>query len=99
MTAASVRYCTAVDDTDRAKLQAATKAVDEATTPADRRAARAARAELVHTIGVRLRAGRYPNRWNPAVRDIAEATGMHRTQVSRIVNGTPVVRAARTDEQ
>lgn len=86
-------YCTAVNDEDRAALQAATRAVDDAPPrqpgrKGQARDARRARAELIREIALRYRGDRYPNRWNPIIGDIAEATGLHRTQVSKIVNGS-----------
>lgn len=93
-----MRYCTTVDADDRAALVAATKAIEQAQ-PGERQAARDARRDLIAELGRRLRGDRYPNRWNPVISDIAEATGMHRTQVSRIVNGTRVVRHARPTEK
>lgn len=98
-TPAPVSYCSSVNDTDRAALAAANAAVAEhhGADFTKWREAQRARAELVRQIGQRLRAGRYPNRWNPVIRDLAQATGLSRAQVSRIVNETPAVRRRRDD--
>lgn len=73
-------------------LVAASDAVEAAPSPVERREAIAQRnALMVKVFGdARSREPGYLNRWRPLVTTIADATGLDRVHVSRIVNETPV---------
>jgi hypothetical protein len=88
-----------MDDQQWNSLVAASDAVEATPAGAAKDAAREARNALIiatYRAIMEAHPGVYPNRWGPqAVSRIAEATGLHRAQVSRIVNNTPVVRGRR----
>jgi hypothetical protein len=94
-------YSTSVNDDDRQALINATRAVNQAPPRQRGRKGEArdlarTRANLIRDLAHRYRGNRYPNRWNPIITEIVEITGLSRTQVSRIVNSTPVVRGTWT---
>ena len=80
----AVRYSLAVNAEDRAALVAATQAVNDAPPrqpgrKGEVRDARRARADLIREITRRYR--------GELAREIAEATGLHRTRIYQIVDG------------